>query len=97
MAPLIPQLLEAAVRARSSSPAIVSPSRHGPGTAWSYERLAEASDRLAASLLNMGIGPGMRVAMMAPPSPRLFATLFALFRIGAVARSEEHTSELQSH
>ena len=85
MAPLIPQLLEAAVRARSSSPAIVSPSRHGPGTAWSYERLAEASDRLAASLLNMGIGPGMRVAMMAPPSPRLFATLFALFRIGAVA------------
>lgn len=85
MAPLIPHLLEEAVRARSTAPAIVSPSKQGRGITWSYERLAEASDRLAASLLAMGIGPGMRVAMMAPPSPRLFATLFALFRVGAVA------------
>lgn len=85
MAPLIPHLLEEAVRARSVAPAIIFPSLHGPGIIWSYERLAEASDRLAASLMAMGIAPGMRVAMMAPPSPRLFATLFALFRIGAVA------------
>lgn len=85
MAPLIPQLLENAARERASAPAIVAPSSRGPGVSWSFERLAESSDRLAAALTAMGITPGMRVALMAPPSPRLFATIFALFRLGAVA------------
>ena len=85
MATLIPRMLEEAVLARSGSAAIVAPSRWSRPTTWSYDRLLEASDRLSGSLLAMGVGAGARVAVMAPPSPRLFATLFALFRLGAVA------------
>ncbi|MFZ4647021.1 MAG: fatty acid CoA ligase family protein [Gemmataceae bacterium] len=85
MATLIPRMLEEAVQARSGFAAIVAPSRWSRSETWSYERLLDASDRLSASLVSMGVGAGMRVAVMAPPSPRLFATLFALFRLGAVA------------
>lgn len=70
---------------RPRAVAIMAPSRRKAGQSWTFERLAEASDRLAVAMLAMGIGPGCRVAMMAPPSPTLFAALFGLFRIGAVA------------
>lgn len=85
MATLIPRMLEEAVLARSESPAIIMPTCWPRPTMWTFARLLESSDRLAGSLMAMGVSPGMRVAVMAPPSPRLFATLFALFRLGAVA------------
>lgn len=52
---------------RPRAVAIMAPLRNKAGPAWTFERLAEASDRLAVAMLSMGIGPGCRVAMMAPP------------------------------
>ncbi|MFM7113397.1 MAG: hypothetical protein ACKO26_19840 [Planctomycetota bacterium] len=53
---------------RPRAVAIMAPSRRKAGQSWTFERLAEASDRLAVAMLAMGIGPDCRVAMMAPPS-----------------------------
>ncbi len=42
------------------------------------------SDTIAAGLESIGIGRGMRTALMVPPSPDFFALTFALFKLGAV-------------
>jgi olefin beta-lactone synthetase len=49
----------------------------------SYEELASEVARLSKGLLNAGIGPGVRTALMVPPSFELFALVFALFEVGA--------------
>ncbi len=42
------------------------------------------SSRVAAGLEQSGITVGVRVALLVPPSPELFAVTFALFKAGAV-------------
>lgn len=49
-----------------------------------YDELKDQSMAIAAGLARDGIVPGMRVLLMAPPSPAMFATVFALFRLGAI-------------
>lgn len=50
----------------------------------SYERLVEQVDRLAASLQELGVQPGERVALMLPNSPQFVIAFFACNKIGAV-------------
>jgi O-succinylbenzoic acid--CoA ligase len=50
----------------------------------SFAELALESDRLARSLRNQGVDTGSRVAVLAAPSRRFVALLFAVQRIGAV-------------
>jgi acyl-CoA synthetase (AMP-forming)/AMP-acid ligase II len=49
-----------------------------------FRELDQESDRLADGLCRIGIMRGMRVALLVPPSPELFALTFALFKTGAV-------------
>ncbi len=49
-----------------------------------FRELDEESDRVAHGLGRIGIGRGMRVALLVPPSPELFSVTFALFKAGAV-------------
>ena len=49
-----------------------------------FRELDQESDRIARGLGRVGISRGMRVALLVPPSPELFAVTFALFKTGAV-------------
>jgi long-chain acyl-CoA synthetase len=51
----------------------------------SYEALTGRVARLAAGLMERGIGPGSVVALLVPNSPDIFVAAHALFAIGAIA------------
>jgi acyl-CoA synthetase (AMP-forming)/AMP-acid ligase II len=50
----------------------------------SYAELDQRSDAIAAGLARIGIGRGVRCAVMVRPSPAFFLLMFALFKLGAV-------------
>jgi acyl-CoA synthetase (AMP-forming)/AMP-acid ligase II len=52
--------------------------------AYEYRALDDESSRLARGLDAVGIGKGVRVALMVPPGFEFFALVFALFKAGAV-------------
>lgn len=54
------------------------------GLSLSYAELDRRSDAIAAGLARIGIGRGVRTALMVRPSPELFLLMFALFKSGAV-------------
>ncbi|MBV5338393.1 MAG: AMP-binding protein [Deltaproteobacteria bacterium] len=49
-----------------------------------FRELDQESDLIASALLRIGIGSGMKTALLVPPSPELFSLTFALFKVGAV-------------
>lgn len=49
-----------------------------------YAQLDLASDRIAAGLQALGVGPGVRTVLMVKPSLEFFALTFGLFKSGAV-------------
>jgi acyl-CoA synthetase (AMP-forming)/AMP-acid ligase II len=51
---------------------------------WSFRQLDRESDSLARGLTGLGIGRGVRTALMVKPSLEFFALTFALFKAGAV-------------
>ncbi|MEK6259828.1 MAG: AMP-binding protein, partial [Planctomycetota bacterium] len=53
-------------------------------TSLTFQRLDEDSDHIAAGLMAMGIGRGVRTVLMVPPSLEFFSLTFALFKAGAV-------------
>jgi len=76
-------------RSRPYVPAVVCPAgrdragqpRH---THWTFRQLDRETDLLARGLDALGIGRGVRTALMVPPSLEFFALAFALFKAGAV-------------
>ena len=63
-------------------------SRDGTGrtvySSFTYKKLDEESDFLAAGLDEVGIGRGVKTVLMVPPSLEFFSLTFALFKVGAV-------------
>ena len=86
----LPGLLCAAARQHPDRAALVLPAgyRHRGGArgfrVTSYAGLQQRTDELAARLTVAGIGPGVRIALLVPPTLDFFALSFALLRIGAV-------------
>jgi fatty-acyl-CoA synthase len=76
----LPALLGGLSRERGAAPAIV----YG-GEGVSFAELEERSRRVAQGLLELGVGPGDRVALWLPNAPAWFALLFACARLGAIA------------
>ncbi|MGY1639024.1 alpha/beta fold hydrolase [Geodermatophilus sp. SYSU D00742] len=74
--------LWSALRERSddAAPAVVEVG--GPTVTWS--RLADRVSDLAAGLAACGVRPGQRVALLVEPSADLTATVYAVWRAGAV-------------
>jgi len=72
-------LLERTLRVFPDKTAVV----HG-ALRWSWAEFAEQVGRLAGGLRRAGVGPGDRVAFLAPNVPALLAAHFAVPRIGAV-------------
>ncbi len=55
------------------------------GTRWTWRTLDNLSDRLAVSLLGLGLNPGDRVASLMPNRPALIVHYLACFKAGLVA------------
>lgn len=49
-----------------------------------FQQLEQESDRLARGLIQLGVRPGTRIALMVKPSLEFIALTFALFKAGAV-------------
>ena len=73
-------LLSRAARAHGGKPALVQGDR-----ILNYEEFNRRTGRLAGSLRDLGIRSGDRVAILQHNAPPFLETLFALFRLGAVA------------
>ncbi len=68
-----------------ATPALRVPDPNGSG--WlsaSFGQLDRASDALAHGFAGLGVSPGDRAVVLVKPSIDLYATLFALFKVGAV-------------
>jgi len=50
----------------------------------SWSMLAMRTREIAAGLLDMGVAPGDRIALLVPPGPDLVACVYAAWRMGAV-------------
>jgi acyl-CoA synthetase (AMP-forming)/AMP-acid ligase II len=69
--------------------AIAMPTRKNPRGRGDYQTLTfreldEDTNRIAAGLHAMGVRPGMRLALMVPPSIDFIAVVFACFKAGVV-------------
>ena len=49
-----------------------------------YQQLADSTQRFTSGLLACGVTPGMRIALMTPPSADFFALTFALLKLGII-------------
>lgn len=78
--PSLTQLLDEAATAFGSRIAITF-----LGTSLTYRDVLDAAVRLAGALQRLGVGPGDRVALVLPSCPQAVLTLFATWRLGAVA------------
>lgn len=68
-------------RRQPDTPAIIFPRENRRLT---FRELEALSNRIALGLVSLGLGRGVRTALMVPPGPELFALTFALFKVGAV-------------
>ncbi len=75
----IAERLERSAASQGERPAVI-----GGGRVLTFRELDAECARLAAGLAAVGIGPGVRAALMVPPGPEFVALAFALFRVGAV-------------
>ncbi len=73
-------LLSRAARAHPDKPALVQGDR-----ILDYREFNRRTGRLAGALRDLGVGEGDRVAILQHNAPPFLETLFALFRLGAVA------------
>ena len=67
----------------------------GVGPSVTYSELSRRSSALAMAYRDQGIGSGDRVLVIHPVSPTLYATLIALWRLGAVAVFPEPSAGLR--
>ncbi len=76
--------LEELAALQPEKPAYIYSSQPGRWETITFIRLYEVSQCLASALLARGLRPGMRAALLTPPSVEFFALTFALLRTGIV-------------
>src|SRR5512138_2100696 len=67
-----------------NKPAFIFSNRSDDWTTFTYQQLWALTARLTRGLLACGFTPGMRLALMIPPSVEFFALAFALLKTGIV-------------
>ncbi|MDX1616306.1 MAG: long-chain fatty acid--CoA ligase [Candidatus Promineifilaceae bacterium] len=72
-------VLEESARQRPEHPAMIF-----QGSRISYRRLSRESDAFAAALVDLGLAPGDRVALMLPNSPQMIIALVGAWKAGAI-------------
>ena len=73
----LPEVLAHAARERPDHPAVVA------DRSVTYAELDDLASRVAAALANVGVGPGDRVAVSAPKSVGVVASIYGVMRAGA--------------
>src|SRR4051812_42481836 len=76
----LPDLLERGLRSKPDEPAVMS-----VDTRWTWRELDTVSRRLAASLIELGLASGDRIASLLPNRPALLVHYLACFKAGLVA------------
>src|SRR4051812_47282318 len=76
----LPDLLERGLRSKPDEPAVMS-----VDTRWTWRELDTVSRRLAASLIELGLASGDRLASLMPNRPALVVHYLACFKAGLVA------------
>ena len=72
-------------KATPEAPAIIDVGPEGRRDVWTFRRLKEASDALAATLARMGTKRGDRVAVLLSQSPAVMVAHFAAHKLGAIS------------
>jgi amino acid adenylation domain-containing protein len=86
--PTLTGYLEHSAEVHSGRLAVVGPS----GSALAYRELNELADRIAGFLAASGVRPGDRVAVIAPKSEQVVATLFGIMKAGAAYVPADYTA-----
>ncbi len=80
--------LEAMAALEPKRAAIIAPAGSSGGTTrWqrlSFDALQRSSDAYAHGLTKLGVGPGVKTVLMAPPGLEFFGLVFGLFKCGAI-------------
>jgi long-chain acyl-CoA synthetase len=76
----LPDLLERGLRSKPDEQAVIS-----VDTRWTWRELDTVSSRLAASLIELGLASGDRIASLLPNRPALLVYYLACFKAGFVA------------
>src|SRR3954452_21288623 len=76
----LPHLLERGLRSKADEPAVMS-----VDTRWTWPELDTVSSRLAASLIELGLASGDRIASLLADRPPLLVHYLACFKAGLVA------------
>jgi long-chain acyl-CoA synthetase len=74
----IPGVFRAVARARKDQQVLL-----GGGESWSFGELAQASDGVAASLIDRGVTPGDRIALYCPNVPGFVVAYMGILEAGA--------------
>ena len=82
--PHLGALLDDALLAHPSEVALVEADRHREVLRWSYRELRQLALRVAARLDGLGVGPDVRVAILAGNQARWLVSAIAAFRLGAI-------------
>jgi long-chain acyl-CoA synthetase len=77
---VLPDLLERGLRSKPDEQAVIS-----VDTRWTWRELDTVSSRLAASLIELGLASGDRIASLLPNRPALLVHYLACFKAGFVA------------
>jgi acetyl-CoA synthetase len=77
-------VLQPRARATPERIAVIGVDRSGAVERWSYERIAQASGRLAGALLEAGIVKGDRILIFMPRTPLWLIAMTACQHIGAI-------------
>lgn len=54
------------------------------GKKWNWAQIADLSERFAAGLQRLGVGPGARVGLFLPNTPYYLVAYYAILRVGAI-------------
>ncbi len=65
-------------------PAFIFSSKPNRWDTFTYKQLADLTNRLTRGLLACGLTPGIRAALMTPPSVEFFALAFAMLKTGII-------------
>ena len=79
----LPDLSVSSVLAERAAASPRSPFLHAGEVTWTYGEVEDQAASLAASLANLGIGDGDRVALLLPPWPEFAVAVFAAAKLGA--------------
>ncbi|HEY2693699.1 MAG TPA: AMP-binding protein [Streptosporangiaceae bacterium] len=80
----MPDILTVYAASQPDKPAVIDDRPGGPVTRWTYAEFEAEANRLAHTLLSLGVTPGQNVIWCGPNSAHVMAAISAIRKVGAV-------------